>query len=97
MKDCTAITAEMKRECEQQIANSAAPHKRPATGLSRSSIKQQEAGVGQYMNPKVPKQRQAELNRKMFLLFCMSGIAFHVADSPYFLNFVMNLNKSFRL
>lgn len=48
------------------------------------------------MHPKVPKQQQAVLDRKMFLLFCMNGIPFNVADSPYFLDFVLSLNMSFK-
>lgn len=94
--DCKVITAVQRRECERQIAEDTVPAKRPATGLSRSSIKKQEADVGQYMHPTVPKQQQAVLNRKMFLMFCMNGISFHVADSPYFLDFVLSLNKSFK-
>ncbi len=94
--ECKAITAVQRRECERQIAEDTVPAKRPATGLSRSSIKKQEADVGQYMHPKVPKQQQAVLNRKMFLMFCMNGISFHVADLPYFLDFVLSLNRSFK-
>ena len=60
--ECKAITAVQRRECERQIAEDTVPAKRPATGLSRSSIKKQEADVGQYMHPKVPKQQQAVLN-----------------------------------
>jgi hypothetical protein len=96
LKECRVIPPEMRKECEKHIADSHVPAKRPATGLSRSSIKQQEVDVGQYMHPQVPKQQQALLNRKMFLLFCMNGIPFNVADSPYFLDFVTSLNKSFK-
>ena len=48
-----------RRKCENQIVDSTVAAKRPATGLSRSSIKQQEADVGQYMHSNVPKQQQA--------------------------------------
>ena len=96
LKECKQIPPVQRRECEQQVVDSTVAAKRPATGLSRSSIKQQEADVGHYMHPKVPKQQQAMLNRKMFLMFCMNGIPFNVADSAYFLDFIQSLNKSFQ-
>ena len=53
------------------------------------------ADVGQHMHPKVPKQQQAMLNRKMFLMFCMNSIPFNVADSPYFLDFILEPQQVF--
>ena len=96
LKECKSIPPEMRSECENKIRQSTVPAKRPVPGLSRSSVKQQEAEIGQYMHPKLPKQQQAVLNRKLFLLFCMNAIPFHVADSPYFLDFILSLNKSFK-
>ena len=96
LKECKRIAPELRRECETQIVGSTVPAKRPISGLSRSALKQQVEDVGQYMHPKVPRQQQAVLNRKMFMLFCMNGIPFNVADSPYFLDFILSLNQSFK-
>ena len=96
LKECRQIAPELRRECETQIVATTASVKRPCSGLSRQSIRQQEASVGKYMQQIIPPDQRAVLNRKLFVLFRMNGIPFHVADSPYFLDFLQALNKSFK-
>ena len=96
VKECRNIASEVKTECEKQVVSSTVAVKRPFSGLSRTSLKLHEGHVAQFMHPKVPQHQQAVLNRKMFLLFCMNGLPFHVANSPYFLDFVQGLNKNFK-
>ena len=61
------------RVCDKKVVHSTVPAERPVTGLSCSSIKEQEGDMGQYMHSKVPRQQQAVMNRRMVLLFCMNG------------------------
>ena len=75
LTECKKISPQLKRQCEQHIADSTVSHKRPNLGPARSSAKQQDADVGRYMHPKVSGHQLAQLNRKMFLFFCMCGIA----------------------
>ena len=96
LKECKEIAPGLRKECETHLVTTTASAKRPCSGLSRQLIRQQEASVGKYMQQTIPPGQQAVLNRKLFLLFCMNGIPFHVADSPYFLDFLQALNKSYK-
>jgi hypothetical protein len=100
LQKCKKISKEDRKDAEANVKINIKPTagKRPATSLSRTSLKKEKRGqqdVGQFLHGKLTKQQQRVINRKLLKFLVMNGISFKAVNSPFFLDFVNSLNVNY--
>jgi hypothetical protein len=70
LQKCKKISQEDRKDAEANVKINIKPTagKRPATSLSRTSLKKEKRGqqdVGQFLHGKLTKQQQTVINRKL--------------------------------
>ena len=97
LQKCKKISQKDRKDAEANVKTNIKPTagKRPATSLSRTSLKKEQQDVGQFLHGKLTKQQQTVINRKLLKFLVMNGISFRAVNSPFFLDFVNSLNVNY--